>query len=294
ENTHPAIIDVETWEIVRRMRQNKRRVPRYGEPGLFSGVVFCADCGGKLYFHSRKVWNKAKTESHLDGSYSCAEYRKGVQYLEGSARCTCHYINEKLLTQLVLEDLREVLQFVGKYEKQFVRMVMAQSQREQNKTLAAQKKKLAACQRRIGEIDTLIERLYEDNVSGKVPDERYMKMAAKFEDEQAELREQAAVLETAVAEDERKAVNVDRFLTLVRKYTTIGELTPAIVHEFIEKIVVHEAEGGRKNRTQKVEILYANVGAIDCAAALTAGDAESSDTAAATAIVLTDEKTGAA
>lgn len=293
ENTHPAIIDADTWDIVRRMRQHKRRVPRYGEPGLFSGTVYCADCGGKLYYHTQRIWNKAKTESRLVGSYSCAEYRKGVQYIEDGRRCTCHYIGEKQLAQLVLEDLREVLQFVGRYEKQFVRMVMAQSRKEQDRTLATRKKKLAASQRRIGEIDTLIERLYEDNVSGKVPDERYAKMAAKFEDEQAGLRESLAALETAIAEDERKAVNVDRFLTLVRKYTAIEELTPAIVHEFIEKIVVHEAEGGRKNRTQKVEIVYANVGAIDCAAALAGEDA--ADTAENTdAIVLTEEKTGAA
>ena len=290
EGTHPAIIDEETWEVVRRMRQNKRRAPRYGEPGLFSGVAFCADCGGKLYFHTRKVWNKAKTESYLEGSYSCAEYRKGVQYMEGGRRCTCHYIGEKLLAQLALEDLREVLQFVGRYEKQFVRMVMAQSRLEQDKAQAARKKKLASSRRRIAEIDTLIERLYVDNVSGKVPDERYATMAAKFEAEQAGLKEQAAALEAALAEDEQKAVNVDRFLTLVRKYTAIEELTPAIVHEFIEKIVVHEPQGGRtKDRTQKVEIFYANVGAIDCAAALEDEAAE-----ATAAIVLAEEKTGAA
>jgi len=113
------------------------------------------------------------------------------------------------------------------------------------------------------EIDTLIERLYVDNVSGKVTDERYEKMSVKFEAEQAALKETVDALENEISEQEEKSVNVDRFLTVVRRYTTIEELTPAIVHEFIDRIIVHEPEQARGDRRQKVEIIYNNVGAVD-------------------------------
>jgi DNA invertase Pin-like site-specific DNA recombinase len=111
-DTHPAIIDEATWEIVRHMRENKRRSPRYGDNGLFSGAAFCSDCGNKLYFQTRIIWNKDKTVSRYEGSYSCSEYRKDVQYQNTGRNCTCHFIRESILEQLVLDDLRELLSFV--------------------------------------------------------------------------------------------------------------------------------------------------------------------------------------
>lgn len=263
ENTHPAIIDPETWEIVRRMREHKRRTPRYGNPGLFSGVAYCADCGSKLYFYTRAIYNKAKTQVRYEGSYSCSEYRKDVQYLQEGRECTAHYIQESQLEQLVLEELRELLKFVSQNEKRFVRLVMDKSRQEQSKETAAKKRAAEKNRRRIAEIDTLIERLYMDNVSGKVPDERYLKMSAKFESEQAELTQALAALETEIAADEDQAINVDRFLEMVRRYTEIEKLTPAIVHEFIEKIIVHEPEQARGDRRQKIEIIYNNIGAVN-------------------------------
>ena len=260
EDTHPAIIDVETWDIVRSMRQHKRRAPRYGNPGLFSGVAYCSDCGAKLYFYTRAIKNKWGTR--YEGSYSCSEYRKDVQYLQGR-KCTCHFIRESQLEQLVLEELRELLRYIPKHENQFARHVMDRSAQEYKRETAAKKKAIVKHRRRISELDTLIERLYVDNVSGKVTDERYEKMSVKFEAEQAELVETADALEMEIAEEESQAVNVDRFLSVVRRYTTIEELTPAIVHEFIDRIIVHEPEQARGNRRQKVEIIYNNIGAVD-------------------------------
>ena len=262
EDTHPAIIDPETWAIVRKMREHKRRAPRYGNPGLFSGVAYCSDCGEKLYYHTRAVWNKAKTIARYEGSYSCSTYRKGVQYQEGKS-CTCHFIREAVLERLVLEELRDLLAFISRHEKQFVRLVMDKSKQEQTRDASANRRAAAKHRRRISVIDTLIERLYVDNASGKVPDERYLKMSAKFEAEQAALIDTLEALETELADQEEQANGVDSFLATVRRYTEIEALTPAIVHEFIDKIIIHEPEQARGNRRQKVEIVYHKIGAVD-------------------------------
>ncbi len=260
ENTHPAIIDEETWDIVRAMRQHKRRTPRYGKPGLFSGVAYFSDCENKLYFHTRAIKNKWGTR--YEGSYSCSLYRKGVQYQEERA-CTCHYINEAVLEQLVLEELRELLAFVSRHENRFVRLVMEKSRQEQTKETATKKRTAEKHRRRIAEIDVLIERLYTDNISGKVTDERYIKMSSKLEDEQAALVATLEMLTEEISEQESRAVNVDRFLELVRRTTKIETLTPAIVHEFIDRIIIHEPEQARGDRRQKVEIIYNNIGMVD-------------------------------
>jgi DNA invertase Pin-like site-specific DNA recombinase len=264
EGTHPAIIDPETWAVVRKMREHKRRAPRHGESGLFSGTAYCSDCGAKLYFSAREVWNKARTVSRLDGAYSCSEYRKDIQFQQDGRKCTCHYIREAVLEQVVLDDLRELLAFITRNERKFVRLVMEKSKGEQAREMAAKKKTAEKNRRRIAEIDALIERLYIDNASGKVNDERYEKMAAKFEAEQATLIKAHDALEAEIAEQTETADGIEKFLNTVRRYTTkIEKLTPAIVHEFIDKIIIYEPEQARGNRRQKVEIVYHKIGKID-------------------------------
>jgi DNA invertase Pin-like site-specific DNA recombinase len=271
EGTHEAIIDPETWEIVRKMREHKRRAPRYGENGLFSGTAYCSDCGSKLYFSTRIIWNKAKTVSRYEGAYSCSEYRKDVQYLNHGRKCTCHFIRENILEQIVLDDLRELLKFISGNEKKFVRLVMEKSTQEQKRETVTKKKTLAKHRQRIAEIDALIERLYVDNVSGKVSDDRYEKMSAKFEGEQAALTAAADALEAEIGRNEETADGVEKFLNTVRRYTTdIDRLTPAIVHEFIDKIIIHEPENARKDRRQMVDIVYHRIGAVDYGEWLTA------------------------
>jgi len=266
EDTHPPIIDAETWAIVRRMREHKRRTTRHGESGLFSGSAYCSDCGAKLYFHIRQVWNREKTQSHNEGSYSCSEYRKDSQYLSNERKCTCHYIRESILEQLVLDDLRELLTFVSKNEKRFVGLIMDKSRQEQTRETTAKKKTLAKQRRRIEEIDMLIERLYVDNANGKVPDDRYEKMYSKFESEQTAPIQAHEALETEIGVQEEAVDSIDKFLTTVSRYTTeIEKLTPAIVHEFISKIIIHEPEQARGNRRQKVDIIYHRIGKIDLA-----------------------------
>jgi len=184
--------------------------------------------------------------------------------MDEGRRCTCHFIRESVLEQLVLADLKELLQFIKNHEKQFVRLVMDKSRQEQKQETAAKKKALAKYRKNITEIDTLIERLYVDNANGKVPDERYEKMSAKFEAEQAALIQAADALEAEIGEQEEAADGIDKFLATVRRYTTeIEKLTPVIVHEFIEKIIIHEPEQARGDRRQEIEIVYYKIGKID-------------------------------
>ena len=176
---------------------------------------------------------------------------------------TCHFIRESVLEQLVLEELRDLLAFVTRYEKRFIRLVTDKSRQERIKEMAGMKRTAEKHRRRIAEIDLLVERLYTDNVSGKVNDERYEKMSSKLEAEQSELIAVLDALETEIAEQNEQANGVDRFLGTVKRYTEIEMLTPAIVHEFIDKIIIHEPEQARGNRRQKVEIIYNNIGMID-------------------------------
>jgi DNA invertase Pin-like site-specific DNA recombinase len=264
EDSHPAIIDTETWEIVRRMREHKRRAPRYGDNGLFSGSVYCSDCKAKLYFSTREIWNKAKTLARYEGAYSCSAYRKQVQFQDTGRRCTCHYIREEVLEQIVLDDLQELLALILQDEKRFVRLVMDKSQQDQERETQGKRKELAKLKKRIEETDTIIERLYLDNIGGKLSDERYEKMAAKFEEQQAAMVKAYDLLKAEIGEQDEAANGIEKFLATVRRYTTeIEKLTPAIVHEFIDKIIVHEPEQARGNRRQEVEIVYHRIGKFD-------------------------------
>lgn len=170
EHTQPAIIDPETWEIVCQMQEHKRRAPCYSDSGQLYGVSYCSELREQALFSQRTIYNEAWTKVRYYGAYSCSENRKDVQYLQ-HRKCTCHYITESALEQIVLEELWEILQFVSRNEKRFVRLVMDNSRQEQSRETVAKKRAVSKHHRRISEIDILIERLYEYNVSGKVPDQ---------------------------------------------------------------------------------------------------------------------------
>jgi DNA invertase Pin-like site-specific DNA recombinase len=135
KNTHPALIDETTWEIVRKMRQTKRRAPRYGEVGLFTGLAYCSDCGAKLYYSTREIWNTARTKARYEGAYSCSEYRKAVQYQDEGRKCTCHYIRENALSDIIVEHMRQVFSFAANYEREFAAMVRKRAKRSRNAIL---------------------------------------------------------------------------------------------------------------------------------------------------------------
>ena len=251
EGTHEAIIDKETFEIVQKIRAGKRRPTRMGEMPMFSGLLYCADCGRKLSFH-RKADEPAEKHHYL-----CENYRSNT------ANCTMHYIRNVVVERIVLENLKEVIQYVSNYEDEFVRMIMDSDMRQRNRELSQKKKRLAEIQKRIGELDTIFQRIYEDNIIGKLSDERFMKMSKGYEDEQRTLQTEADGIQSELQQKEKKSVDVKRFLAIVKKYTDLTELTPEILREFIDKIIVHAPDKSSGRRLQEIEIIYNHIGEFD-------------------------------
>jgi phosphoglycolate phosphatase-like HAD superfamily hydrolase len=250
ENTHRHIIDEETFELAQKVRENKRRPAKVGGIEPFSGLVYCSDCGKPHQNH------RAKTLTRAQENFVCGAYRKKTM------SCTAHFIRTVVLEKLVLEDIRKVSAYAKEHEDEFVEMVMERTMTRAQKELAAKKKELEKSKRRISELDGLFKRLYEDNVSARISDERYEKLSAEYETEQRQLTDRAAVLEADLAEQGKKAANVGKFLATVRRYTDIQELTPTILREFIDKIIVHEPDRSSGKRQQKVDIHYNFVGEL--------------------------------
>ena len=251
EGTHEAIIDKETFEIVQKIRAGKRRPTRMGEMPMFSGLLYCADCGRKLSFH-RKADEPAEKHHYL-----CENYRSNT------ANCTMHYIRNVVVERIVLENLKEVIRYVSDYEDDFVRMIMDADMKQKSRELAQQKRRLAEIQKRIGELDTIFQRIYEDNIIGKLSDERFMKMSKGYEDEQRTLQAEADIIQNELQQEEKKSVDVKRFLAVVKKYTDLTELTPEILHEFVDRIIVHAPDKSSGRRLQEIEIIYNHIGEFD-------------------------------
>ena len=250
ENTHVALIDQETWDLVQKARQSRQRPTKMGDMGMFSGMVYCADCGNKLHLCRTKSWDRS-----LD-NYVCGTYKRR------RGECSAHYIRSTVLETLVLDNLRKVIAYVRDYEDDFVRQVTENKAAEQMQMLSVSKRQLEQQARRITEIDNIIKRLYEDNLSGKLSDSRFSKMSADYEKEQQELESNHAELKKTVDAFEEKALNIKSFLKCVRKYTEPSELTPDILHELVEKIIVYAPDKSSGHRTQQIDIYYNFVGEI--------------------------------
>lgn len=254
ENTHEPIWTEAIAEAVKQARQSRRRPTKMGEMGMFSGMMYCADCGSILY--QCRATGFRKDQEY----YICSGYRKGKQVCG-----TPHSIRTVILEELILQNLREIVSFARSHENRFVQMVMDMDVKERNKGLAKKRKLLSEGEKRITELDMIFKRLYEDNISGKLTDERFHKLSTDYEAEQAGLQTQAAILREEIEEVEGKSANVDRFLSVVRQYTDIPELTSRILHEFVEKIVIHAATDphSKINRRQEVDIYYKGIGILE-------------------------------
>lgn len=254
ENTHEPIWTESIADAVRLARQTRRRPTKMGEMGMFSGMMFCADCGSIMY-QCRATGFRREQEYYL-----CAGYRKSRDIC-GST----HSIRTVILEELILQNLCKVVSYAREQEDQFVKMVMDMDEKERSKGLAKKKKLLTDAEKRISELDRIFKHLYEDNITGKLTDERFKKLSADYEAEQAALQTQANSLREEIQEEESKCANVERFLSIVRKYTEIPELTPHILHEFVEKIVVHAATDphSKTNRKQEVDIYYNGIGILE-------------------------------
>ena len=252
ENHHEPIIDLQTWERVQELRKQRKRPNRYDDVGLFSGLLFCADCGHVMY------QQRYQTDKRKQDCYICGSYKKRT------ADCTAHFIRTDLLTAGVLDNLRKVTAYAQKHEARFVKLLIQQNEMGGKRKLAAAAKQLEQVQSRIAELSRYIKRLYEDNVNGKINDERFMEMSADYEAEQRELKEKAAALQGELDKAQEATVNAEKFMNVVRKYLSIEELTHTLLREMVEKIVVYECEYDENEvRRQRIDIYYSFVGKID-------------------------------
>jgi DNA invertase Pin-like site-specific DNA recombinase len=256
ENHHEPIIDRETWERVQELRKQRKRPNRYDEVGLFSGILFCADCGSVMY------QQRYQTDKRKQDCYICGSYKKRT------ADCTAHFIRTDLLTAGVLSNLRKVTSYAAKHEARFMKLLIEQNEDGDRRRNAAKKKELEAAEKRIAELSAIFKRLYEDSVTGRISDERFTELSADYEAEQKELKEKAAALQSELSKTLEATANAEKFMKVVRKYTSFEELTPTLLREFVEKIVIHESEaldGKRRGklRRQEIEIYYSFVGKVE-------------------------------
>ena len=244
ENTHEPIITQQQFDLVQELRKNKRRPQRFEEINPFSGVCYCADCGKKMYL--------CRSTSLADNQ----EHLKCSTYANDTKDCTVHYIRTSVLSEIVLGEVNKLLAIVKENEKAFVQSAMESSATKHSSELFKAKKALNKAEKRIAELDRLFTRLYEDNVSGKVSDERYAVMSAGYENEQKKLKADVAELTAFIETAKQKASDVKSFLTAVQKYEHITTLTPEIMHELIEKIIIHAPDKSSGHRTQQIEIHF--------------------------------------
>ena len=250
KNTHPAIVDEETFLLVQELREHRRRPTKSGIVSMFSGLLYCADCGEKLYY---SVTNNYKREQSY---FFCSSYRKNSEV------CSAHYIREKVVSEIVLDSMQRVFWYVQSFEKQFARKQMDAFGEEKKKELSEKRRELSKAKKRVKEIDNLIQKIYEDNVIGKISDERFATMSMAFEEEQQKLKSAIPEMETYLENETDKTDNLQRFIDRVKRVTQLTELTPEIVHEFIERIIVSKPEYRGGKRYQTLEIYYNGVGIV--------------------------------
>lgn len=259
ENTQQPIIDESVFLIVQNIRQSRRRPNKMGDMGMFSGLLFCADCGAKMYQCRTNEW---KPEQQY---FICSGYRK--------KKCdNTHSIRNVALEEIVIRNLREAIAYVTQYENDFVREAAETDTRARDKALAQKKDTLAQAEKRIAELDLIFKRIYEDNISGKLTDERFIKLSRDYELEQDNLKAQAKILREEVKQQEKSKSNVRSFVTTAKRYTDLTELDATILREFIDKILVSETSGKRGRRAgdkvQEIEIVYNFIGAFDFSRAI--------------------------
>ena len=252
ENTHEAIIDQETFDNVQRIRANVRRYPDcWGEAHPLTGLMYCADCGGKMYVH--RTYNGKRVPQ-----YTCSQYGK---YPIGSRCPTQHRIKAEAVLTLVADMLRAIAEYSKNDRAEFVRTVQETQAAQQTADISKKRKRLAAAQKRAEELEKLICKIYEDNALGKLPDARYEALDAQYAKEQNALNAEIEELEKAVTGYEQNRKSAEKFIALIDKYENFDTLTNTMLNEFVEKILVHErARKGSQDTTQEVEIYFNFVG----------------------------------
>lgn len=250
-NTHEALIDEETFELAQKRLATRHRPTKAEEIDIFSGLLFCGDCGYKMYLQQGVSIPERKH------AYTCGNYRNRPRK---RTQCTTHYIRKSVITELVLADLQRVLSYVGEHEKEFIQTAAEYGNRELKKALQEEQKELDNVQMRIREIDTVFRKLYEDNALGRLSNEQFNFMTSGYEEEKKTLSERIRLLETQIHSKTERNSDVKKFVQLVKNHTQVGELTYENVHEFIDRILIYELD--KETNTHKIEILYNFVGKV--------------------------------
>ena len=251
-NTQPAIIDEHVFVRVQELRENKRRPAKQAErQGLFSGLLYCADCGSKLHFAT------GKNMTPQQDCYRCSRYKSNT------GDCTMHFIREETLKLFVLQRIFDVTALFFDDAMAFEEAAKKQHFQEAEKEAKKRRREIAQAEKRIGELDRIFKRIYEDDISGTISHERFLKLSTDYEAEQRELTEQVKTWREVVEIFEQDRSDFDSFAAIVRKYVGIRELTPTIVNEFVKKIIVHAPDKSSGHRRQKIELVWNFIGEVN-------------------------------
>ena len=251
KDTHPALITQEVWDIVQRVRKNRRRPTKMEEQNKYSGLVFCADCGSNIVLH------RARTMSASYNHFTCRTYKK-----DGES-CTGHYIRECVLDEVVLEDLRRVTAMARERPEEFAAYIGSRQSAEIQREIRRQEKELAAMRKRKAELDAIFKKLYEDSVLSRITTEQFQMLSSSYTEEQNQIAAGIPQKEADIQRLRETVSGTDSFLDKAKRYTDITELTPELLRLFIEKIVVHEKEvKWSKHAPQTVEIYYNGIGYV--------------------------------
>lgn len=251
-NTHKPLIDEETFALAQKRIATRHRPTKSDEIDLFSGLLFCGDCGYKMYLQ------KGAGTPERKHAYTCGNYRNRAR---NDFLCTTHYIRKSVLKELVLADLQRIMSYVKGHEQEFIRTATECNDQAMKKALSHQRKELEKVEARLGELNLLFRKLYEDNALGRLSNEQFVFLTSGYEDEKKELTKRATALKKEIDTAAERSADVKRFVALVRRYTEISELTYENVHEFIDRILVYELD--KDTNTRKIEIFYSFVGKVD-------------------------------
>ena len=267
-DTHEAIIDRKTWYMVQELRKTKRRINTEGESNPFVGKIFCADCGGKMHYRNEGKRAGRKWRGLPDGSvrttpacYNCGNYNNSHD--QSGKVCCSHNIQAKVIDQLVLETIQYACKSVRMDERAFVESIRSASEIREQSEAKKLKAALKHQEKRYAELDILLKKVYEDNALGRLPDKRYEMLSAGYEKEQAELEQSIKTCREQLTQYDEDTDRTEEFLALVHKYTDITELTPVIINEFVDKILVHKAEKIDGERVMEIEIYLNFIGKVE-------------------------------
>ena len=262
ENTQEAIVDEKTWQLAQQLRRTIRRPTPQGEANPLTGLMFCADCGAKMYNHRGVKWNSSNARGepvcyHRD-HYDCSTFCNSSVHL--AAKCCQHYIRSDAVRELILEAIRSVSTYAVENEAAFVEQVRSVSELRRAESVKALKQRVRREQKRIAELNGIIKKLYESYATGKITEKRFEMMSAEYEQEQAALEESVASEQAELDAFEADTARADQFMALARKYTDFSELTTPMINEFVDKILVHKPNYSTGERVQEVEIFLKFIG----------------------------------